>query len=322
MKTKIKPEQLAWEILSPEEQTAVSLAFGHDKSTWEVGEIMGKAHYKYLEIKNRGEFFLRTFTLHYEKYKTLIPPVISVSTHFQEYLFQAINKRRQVKDIVEFVEDNRYRVNQLRENLLDEALNLLKDSEEEAAQDLLHLILDFDRWNNFRVLPKTWQEPSAFKRRDKTRQLKHLKCICNIPLPLIAEIEKRYYSNASHKQLYVPIIQAELDNRSTLLCISKYKKEHITAITKIGLPIFKSKVEAEKLIEITTEYLISDKKSCSQGQVFWPMFRVVIENSINYKGLMSIIPGRNRLTNAFIDLNFVNHRKKERKLRERTRKKQ
>ena len=51
----------AWMILIEEEQLALTLHYGPEKSTWQAGEIMKKAHYKYLEIKARGEKFLKIF---------------------------------------------------------------------------------------------------------------------------------------------------------------------------------------------------------------------------------------------------------------------
>jgi hypothetical protein len=44
----------AWGLLTEEEQTALKLQLGLGKSSWQASEIMGKAHYKYLEIKKRG----------------------------------------------------------------------------------------------------------------------------------------------------------------------------------------------------------------------------------------------------------------------------
>lgn len=45
----------------------------------------------------------------------------------------------------------------------------LKESEDEWDKDTLRLILEFDRWNNFRILPRMLQQPSAFKRRSNKR---------------------------------------------------------------------------------------------------------------------------------------------------------
>lgn len=41
----------------------------------------------------------------------------------------------------------------------------LKESEDPWDLDSMRLILEFDRWNNFRILPRMLQQPSAFKRR-------------------------------------------------------------------------------------------------------------------------------------------------------------
>jgi len=310
MKTNNKPESEAWEILTPEEQLALSLALGHDKSTWEVGEIMGKAHYKYLEIKNRAEMFFKMFTEHIEKHGKLIPDGVDLPKDFQEFIHAAIIQRKKVQECIEILDDKRYYVAQLRDFLIEEALKVLTTTD--AGKDLHELIMEFDRWNNFRILPKHLQEPSAFKRREKTRQLKHLKSISSIPLPVIAELEHRYDYVRSNRNYYVPIVQLELDTNYTLIRVRKYKKTHLLELSKIGLPIYKTKAEAIAMVELVIAYLQPSKKSCSHGQEFWPRFRAMHQTALNYKELNGIVPSRTRLINAFVDLAIPHTRKKDR----------
>lgn len=52
---------------------------------------------------------------------------------------------------------------------IERNMKWLKESEDEWDKDTLRLILEFDRWNNFRILPRMLQQPSAFKRRSNKR---------------------------------------------------------------------------------------------------------------------------------------------------------
>ena len=57
----------AWDILLDEEKAALSLSINHSKSTWQAGEILNKAHYKYLEIHARAKKFFVMFTQYFKK---------------------------------------------------------------------------------------------------------------------------------------------------------------------------------------------------------------------------------------------------------------
>ncbi len=73
----------AWGILLKEEQQSITLSLGYSKSSWEAGEILKKAHYKYLEIAARGEKFLRMFTEFFEEHTYFIPNGVDISESFK-----------------------------------------------------------------------------------------------------------------------------------------------------------------------------------------------------------------------------------------------
>ena len=94
----------AWMILIEEEQLALTLHYGPEKSTWQAGEIMKKAHYKYLEIKARGEKFLKIFIEHYEIYGDLFPDDLIISPSFRKFLDLTIIQRMQVSNAIKEID--------------------------------------------------------------------------------------------------------------------------------------------------------------------------------------------------------------------------
>jgi len=130
--TKEKINTDAWDILNSDEKTAVSLSLGHSKSTWEAGEIMSKAHFKYLEIQKRARKFLEIFTNHLEKYEGLFPEGIYLSFAFKEYLSLTIIERKNISQSVRQMEDPAYSIasrrTHLKEGIRPGTLNILGTS--------------------------------------------------------------------------------------------------------------------------------------------------------------------------------------------------
>ncbi len=77
--------------------------------------------------------------------------------------------RLTVRDAITNMSDPSYKVTSFRDKVMDNILYKMQKSTNKGEKDLFDLIIEFDRWNNFRILPKNWQQPSAFKRRNKTK---------------------------------------------------------------------------------------------------------------------------------------------------------
>jgi len=305
----------AWKILTEEEKTAISLAFSHGKSTWEAGEIMNRAHYKYLEIKQRAERFLKMFTEYLAKHTDIIPTGVHIPIHLREFINLSMVQRRLMKDIVDLIDDDRYKVTSVRNRLIIQEMENLKELRTEQALDLYELIVEFDRWNNFRILPPTIQEPSAFKRRNKSRNLKHLKHITQLPEFTIYQVIKRFEYVGKYSKLYLPLITPYYDNVYKVIGV-KNKAKNITNLTTLGLFIFENKDHAEEFAELVSDFISKDKKRCIDGQKFWPQFRVLIEKTLNSKALNNIIPNRRNMENAYknLDIHVVSKMKAKSKL--------
>lgn len=83
----------AWNCLTKEEQQSLSLSISYGKSSWEVGEIMGIVHYKYLELKERSERLFRLFHDFFELHDNIFKPVRCVDQRFVDYIEACIERR-------------------------------------------------------------------------------------------------------------------------------------------------------------------------------------------------------------------------------------
>ena len=90
----------AWNILTDEERLVLNLSAVHGKSSWEIGEIVQKAHFKLLEIQKRCVKFFEMFTTHYETYGVLFPDESVVGKDFREYFQGVIEQRLTPKEAI------------------------------------------------------------------------------------------------------------------------------------------------------------------------------------------------------------------------------
>lgn len=311
----MKNRDKAWNILKEDEQSALSLTHTFSKSTWQAGEIMNKAHYKYLEIKARAEKFVKMFTAYFEETDQLIPDNTFLHRDFVEYLHLSIIQRKTPKEISDSNPDTLLFVDKSRDRLINQEMVKLKEAKDEPHKELYLLIMEFDRWNNHRILPKNLQEPSAFKRRNKSRNLKHLKKISAIPRFTIKRIIAKYQYEGKYKKLYVPILTDLHDDRYIVLTVKNYKNT-VEDLSKIGLFLFEDKETADDMGYLIEAYINKQQKTCKEGQKFWPKYRLLSEKAINWKEINNIVPVRKYLHNAFVDLQLVEARKKEKEHRE------
>jgi hypothetical protein len=292
--------QDAWDILNADEKAAISLSLGHGKSTWESGEIMKRAHFKYLEISKRAMKFLEIFTNHFELYNGLFPEEVQISFAFKEYLTLTIIERKHISKAVKQMENSAYSIASQRTKLvIKEIENLQKNNNPDAAA-LYSIIMDFDRWNNFRILPMAVQEPSAFKRRNKARNVKHLKKMIALPEYSVMLIIKRYTYSGKYPKIYLPLISSYLDDNYRIVAM-RNKSSTINDLTKAGLFIFPSRAKADEFGGLVAGYFVDNIKNCKTGQKFWPEFRLLIAEAINYKELENIHKSRTYLDWALFD---------------------
>ena len=306
----------AWSILLREEQQSITLSLGYSKSSWEAGEILKKAHYKYLEISARGEKFLRMFTEYFEEYGYFIPNGVEIPNSFKEYLSLVVLSRMTVRDAVTNMNDPEYKVTSFRDKVIDNILYKMQKSNIPAEKGLFDLIIEFDRWNNFRVLPRQWQQPSAFKRRNKTKDLKYLKNISSIHPLALHKVKELFLYGGRQDKLFMPVVAKDIPSKFEVVPV-KDKAKTITSLTRMGFPLFEEKLDATEFAIMVKEYLFRvvtrDNSSVITGLKFWKRYRDMIEKAKNYSELENIIPNRKYQEDARIEEGIDNFRKLKRR---------
>lgn len=296
-----KLNEHAWEILTQDEKEALKLQLGLGKSSWQSGEIMERSHYKYLEIKYRAEHFLKMFTEHMDLYQQLIPLGVNGNKEVNQYITHCIQHRRKPMQALKLMGGEK----KLAKGVFNEKLiKQLEDWEDStnAHENVLHnLIMEFDRWNNFRILPKVIQEPSAFKRRVKNTYKKQLKVMLNIPSFCLDKLAKNYKIKPSSSGSWWPhLYEGEIVIHKVKVNNQSYK-----IFNQVGFYLFDRKVDAQEYIESIQEYTSKKSKDCRDGLNFWPKYRELIEKAKNYHRIQKISPTRRWLKMAMAKLEFL-----------------
>lgn len=293
-----KVQQKVWDILTTDEQTAITLSLSHNKSSWEVGEIMGKSHYKYLEIAARAKRFFKMFSEYFSLHDELFPEGVVVDEDFQDYMEGCILMRLTPKDVINKLYNPIYKDFKKRQAELSLRMDLLW--KHEIGRDLHDLILEFDRWNNYRILPECLQEPSAFKRRNKTREKNRIKLVSKLPELTVNLIIKKYKYKGKGSKFYLPLV-TELYQYGYVVIPVANKHTTISGITALGLPLFKKKEVAKEYGILIAEFVEARKNSCKTGLRFWPEYRVISQKAINYTKLEHIRVNRKFYEHIFDD---------------------
>ena len=303
-------------ILTLDEKSSLVLTKVQDKSSWQAGEILGRSHYKYLEIKQRAEKFFEMFTYHYDTYEQLIPEDVKLSQDFQDYLHYAIEKRQAIKNVITQIENPEYKKVKTRDIVIEKEVLYLKNTKSLHGRNLYNLIMDFDRYNNFRILPKSVQEPSAFKRRNKTRFRKHLNISTTLNPYTLFRIRELFEKTTKN-------LKKENEGFVVLACYPASKEiirinandDNLQALSRISLYVFKRKEQAIEYLDLIFDYL--EERNPKKGLKFWPNFRNTVKTALNYGIINNIAPSRKSLYSALKDMDIYHKVKKDKeKVRE------
>ena len=291
----------AWNTLTDDEKTALTLQIGMGKSSWEGGEIMTRSHYKYLEIKYRAEFFLKFFTDHIETMGRLVPEYLTGDKMVVGFLRLCMEQRKKpMIAIQELNHDSQMRLPKsvMNERIIDQMKKWNNSSD--VGKVIYDMVKEFDRWNNFRILPKAIQEPSAYKRRIKNVYKKHLKIITGINPLSLAKLLKLYQTNRK-PFLYMPIV---IEGEGSIIKM-KINQQSLQIMNDIGLYLFEDEVDANEYLQEVEVYVTKKKKECTDGLNFWPKYRDLIKKAKNYHEVQKITPTRRYLQLALAKLTYL-----------------
>lgn len=291
----------AWDILLESEKTALNLQYVTEKSSWQAGEIMKKSHYKYLEIKYRAERFLKLFTEYFTIHPTLIPEPVrerytnpgAVAALF--YLERCILKRaKPFEALNNWNEKNEEALtkSEMNDNL-EKLLSVWAESDDLYEMAIFNMVKEFDRWNNFRILPKNCQEPSAYKRRLKNVQKRRVKLACSLS-PLALEKIVALFGAKKQPCLFLPIL---VESKIHVLRV-KDKPKIVEILSDFNLYLFKEQSDATTYADLIQMYVVKSKRECQDGLAFWPNYRTMVKKAINFDTIDNITPTRRHLQMA------------------------
>lgn len=294
----------AWALLNEDEKVAVSLKLGHGKSTWEAGEVMKKAHYKFLEIEARARHFVKLFTEHLELFDEVIPDYIEMEPRVKAYFSGVITDRLTVGETVKAINDSQFNIKIIREEFIVKELQRLVESKSALDNNFALFIFEFDRWNNFRILPLSIQEPSAFKRRNKKNDQRNIKNLLTLNAFSIEKIKERYRTPKGDNVLWMPIPSIYDGKVGYGVWRVKGDDDSILNLSRVGFFLFYKKDDAVKFYDHILAYYCNNTRGCKEGQKFWPQFRLLSSKSKNYNAVNKRIASRKYLETALRDLSL------------------
>lgn len=277
-----KNQEMAWDCLTEMEQQSLFLSFSQGLSTREVGEIMKLSHYKFLEVKARAERFFKLFSDYFDLYPDLVRPDAPISRVFRDFLYGALVKRLSKDDSLVYAGDSSWLLRPVNRDHIIKYMGKLKESDNIWDKDLHKLIMEFDRWNNFRILPRILQAPSAYKRRTTKKDKIYLQFLHRVPDFKIRAMVDMYWRNGKpENRYYVAFISTYFDLGYTVVPILK-DKHIVKEITDTKIYIFNDRVDAEEFGLMVSDYF-ANTSDIKRGMKFWKRYRELVETAINYR---------------------------------------
>lgn len=279
-------QELAWDCLTEPERTSLMFISGKGLSTWEAGEILKMSHYKYLELKVRAEKFFRMFSDYFQLHPSLVNPNSPIEPRFRDYLFGAMIKRLPKEEAKIHAGDSSWLLTSITNSRVIKNMSRLKESKDKWDKDLYALIIEFDRWNNYRILPRILQAPTAYKRRSTKKDKVYLSYLHRIPDFKIRQLITEYWKDGKQDNRYYTVLVSDDIFPEEGYGVMPIKKDEdvIKSITDLKIYIFESPVIADTFGFLVTRYF--EKTVDSKGGLkFWREYREIIEKAINYKSI-------------------------------------
>lgn len=284
-------QEKAWKCLREVERQSLFLNMGQGKSSWEAGSMLHIAHYKYLEIRERSEKFFRMFTDYFTKHEAIFRPDSPCDQRFIDYIEGVIELRQSRVQASNRTGDSTQSIKSIHNKLIMKNMRLLKESEDEWDKDTLNLIYEFDRWNNFRILPTLLQQPSAYKRRLNKKDKLYIRyLINNIPKWFNDKVTERFKYNrvvSSKPKYYVALISSDMYEDGYYILQVRPEDTVVKEFTKFYMYVFADKEDADTFGFMVSKFI--DKTSeVKLGQKFWPQYRETVQRAINYNQVNNI----------------------------------
>lgn len=291
-------QQKAWNVLTEVEKQALLLTLSQGVSSRKAGEMLKITHYKYLEIRTRAEKFFKLFSDFYQKHPSLINPQSHLDPRFTSYLEAAVEGRMVREDALYHTGDSTWLLNGISNDRLCKGFEKLKNSNDPWDKDLYVLVMEFDRWNNWRILPRKYQAPSAFTRRTRKHDKVYIEYLNRIPEYKILALVDMYFSNGLPKnRYYVAFICKRFINGYQVTPIKKLDSI-VKEITNLKIYIFDTEEKADEFGLLIHQYFQRTQNQ-KDGLKYWKEYLSLIESAINYRQINNMDFTVSQLDNAY-----------------------
>lgn len=305
-------QEKAYNCLTESEQNSLFLNLSQGLSTWQISEILKISHYKYLELKARAETFFKLFSDYFEKHDTLVNPRAPLDSRFIDYLYGSMIKRLPKEEAVIHTGDSSWVLHPIRNPHIVKNMKWLKESEDEWDKDLYALIMEFDRWNSYRILPRILQAPSPYKRRTTKKDKVYLNYLHKIPDFKIRALVDMYWKAGRPDKRYFIAFISEIFPDGYTICPVQKNPEIIKHLTDLKIYIFETQIDADEFGLMVKQYYIRTANS-KLGLKFWGRYRELIQKAINYREIKNM-----DFSCANLDMAYGLKRKPMSKLRRKT----
>jgi hypothetical protein len=270
----------AWELLTTKEKNSLQLVFGHGKSNMEASVIMNIFPYKFTEILLRAKKFFLVFSEHFYVWDNL--DLEGCDNEFRAYIESTVLHRKTVPKAIEAVNSSKFYDYNYRINLLSEEMGLLLQD----TPTTYDLLITFDQWNAFRILPKQFQVPSPFNRRQNKAFKRIYEKITNLSELSYRAIDKAFYTKHP-PMMHVPLLGEYHGNQIMILPVPKSEK-NIKYFSKNLLPVFISRDKALEFAKFVHDYYSIPNKTIHLSRLFWPGFRKLVNEADNLNLLLNL----------------------------------
>ena len=295
-------QEKAWNCLMEIEQQSLFLQLSQGKSSWEAGEILGISHYKYLEIKDRAQKYFTLFTEFFDNHSDLFRPNAPIEESFRDYIYGCLEKRMKRKEASKYAGDSSLLVNEISAENIIRNMRRLYSSSNEWDLESWRLIMEFDRWNNYRILPRLIQQPSAFKRRVNKKYKIYIKYTLDRIKPWVHQkLKERFYYKVkpSIKKHYVCLISEDLYPEDGYYIFPVRPLKEVTdEMSRFYIYVFSSRQDADDFGFMVSKYR-AKTGTVKLGQTFWSEFTAIIQKAVNYNEVNNIEFNVTSLDNAY-----------------------
>lgn len=305
-------QQKAWDCLKEDEQKSLFLQLSGGKSSWEAGVILKISHYKYLEVKERAEKFFKLFVDFFTLHPSIFRPNGPCDQSYMDYIEALIEKRMSRVEASKYTGSRSYLSGSKSKHIYRQTLRL-KNSSDKWDHDSYRLISEFDRWNNFRILPGILQQPSAYKRRLNKKDKIYIRYISErLPEWLVDKLVDRFKYRISPKKpnakCYWVCFISDLCDDGYYLVRIRPDKEVVDEMNRFYIYVFDDKEDADTFGFMVYKFR-ERTEGIRTGQNFWPEYRAVIQKAVNYNQVNNLEFGIKSLDNAY----GINKPKKKKK---------